>query len=706
MSNIFTWDAQDIDLKDTIKLKTNCQQSDTMVLQFNVYDYDNPVDLTNYNITFIAKKPDGTPYGQAENITKSNNFIKITCDSQLTAVTGRVVGTIVITDNNGNRKGSYFVILNVFGIITDEDRIVSKNFVDILNRFDEDVAIALSLSGSFTSDIEKAKTIADDFAIKIPQATSVNTTLNTTINTATPLESKLANDILVGTPLNAKLESNIDSANTVKSELVLGTATANTNKDALVSIIENAEQTKLNLQSFDPNSVVSNTNTMLNEMYCTEELLTINHGLNGYPIVKMTYTEYGAGIGGAGDFPAGADSQCNLMQDKMIYIDSNNVKILVPKDYYIANPSINKVNDYKYIVTFLNSTRSILIELIKGDIQNQVNNINNDLNYQDAKGTANEIILTISNILTNGYSLTFIAKANNNGSSTTINGKPLYKPNTTTAPNIIVGKAYTVWYNSTGGCFFIKASAEGDTIESNVLAGKKFSNDNDTGLIGTMPNNGALNSTISTAGGTYTIPLGYTSGGIITAPSLASITSEGTVTNNNQLLDGYKCISNGILYTGNIPSKTTQNYKPTTTNQVISAGQYLSEDQIILGYSDLVSENIVKDKVIGDIIGTATINSLGGVRFISSSVTIPTHVSYVDVNLGFNPIVVLFGGNGGWMYTLCPSQGYFQGTWVNCETPSGDFSIQLQAITNGFRWNVNVYGGYSSPVNFSYYAFG
>lgn len=157
MANIFTLETQDIDLKDCIKLKTNCQQSDTMVLQFNVYDYDNLVDLTNFNVTFVAKKPDGTIYGQTENITKTNNFLKITCDSQLTSVTGRVISNIIITDNLGNRKGSYFIVLNVFGILNDEDRIVSRNFVDILNRFDEDISIAMSLSKSFEKDITKAK---------------------------------------------------------------------------------------------------------------------------------------------------------------------------------------------------------------------------------------------------------------------------------------------------------------------------------------------------------------------------------------------------------------------------------------------------------------------------------------------------------------------------------------------------------------------
>lgn len=652
MANIFTWEAQDVDLKECIKLTTNCQQNDTMVLQFNVYDYDIPVDLTNFNVTFVAKKPDGTIYGQTEDITKSNNFLTITCDSQLTSVTGKVVSTIVITDNLGNRKGSYFIVFNVFGILNEDDRVISKNFVDILNRFDEDVVIALSLSGKFSEDIETAQIISDDFETKIPLATSVNITLNNAIEDGTTLESKLADDIAVGTPLNTKLETNLASADTVKDELILATASANTDKDALITVIADADDKLQEFINYDTTNLVPLSNTMLNEMYCNKELLSINHGLNSYPVAKMTYTEFGGGVGGAGDFPASADSDCNLMQNKAIYTDNNNMTIFVPLNYYIASPTINKINNHKYVVTFLNSTRSVLIELIEGSVSEDILNINTDiasinssildLNYQTAQGTSNAITLTINKTLINGYSLTFIASSDNNGNATTINGKPLYKPNSTISPNLILGKAYTIWYNLSGDCFFIKASAEGDADVSHVLATKKFSNDNDTGLIGLMPNNGAVTNTITSAGGTYTIPLGYHNGlGVVTAPSLATVTNEGTVTNNNQLLNGYKAYSNGVLYTGNIPSKTAQTYTTSTINQVISAGQYISEPQTILGYPDLVSANILNGKVIGDVVGSAIpVLTITGTTTVIISDT--TNQASLQIYAGFTPDVLSF----------------------------------------------------------------
>lgn len=107
-----------------------------------------------------------------------------------------------------------------------------------------------------------------------------------------------------------------------------------------------------------------------------------------------------------------------------------------------------------------------------------------DKKYSKAAGTATAITLEYVK-LEDGFSHNFIATQNNNGAATFINGKPLYKPNTTAAPNLIAGKAYTVWYDATGGCFFLKASAEGDAIAEYVLAGKTFSNDNDTGIVGT-----------------------------------------------------------------------------------------------------------------------------------------------------------------------------------------------------------------------------
>jgi len=120
-----------------------------------------------------------------------------------------------------------------------------------------------------------------------------------------------------------------------------------------------------------------------------------------------------------------------------------------------------------------------------------------DTLYQLATGTGTAITLTLPTLV-NLYTKTFIASADNSGSATTINSKPLYKPNTVIAPNLTTGKAYTVWYNLASDCFFLKASAEGDATVADVLAPKTFSNGDDTGLIGAMVDRGTVNITPST----------------------------------------------------------------------------------------------------------------------------------------------------------------------------------------------------------------
>ena len=90
--------------------------------------------------------------------------------------------------------------------------------------------------------------------------------------------------------------------------------------------------------------------------------------------------------------------------------------------------------------------------------------------------------------------------------------------------------------------------ATGNVAASEVLAGKTFSNSNGVGLVGTMANNGAINANLN-AGQSHTIPAGYTTGGRVTANSLASQTV-GTATANN-LSNGVTAWVNGQKITGN-----------------------------------------------------------------------------------------------------------------------------------------------------------
>ena len=263
--------------------------------------------------------------------------------------------------------------------------------------------------------------------------------------------------------------------------------------------------------------------------------------------------------------PTADDGSTKELLIKMILAVSNTENITLKIDPTIIFAKKSEIEELKNIVN---------------DIEDKLNKHIDDSLYQEAGGTATAITLSMLT-LKNGYSKTFIATANNNGSATTINGKPLYKPGTTTAPNIKEGKAYTVWYNSVSDCFFLQASAEGNVDAEHVLAGYTFSNDDDTGLVGAMPNNtgtnkelslnetwvipkgyhdgngrvtqnipnnGAMNANLN-CGQSKDIPAGYTNGGRITANNLASQTPANA--DASTIIAGRNAWVNGNLITGN-----------------------------------------------------------------------------------------------------------------------------------------------------------
>jgi hypothetical protein len=251
--------------------------------------------------------------------------------------------------------------------------------------------------------------------------------------------------------------------------------------------------------------------------------------------------------------------------------------------------------------------------------------------FEKATGTATAITLTLQT-LQDGYTKSFIATTNNGAVATTINSVPLYKPNTTTAPNLVAGKAYTIWYDESKTCFFIKASAEGTATTSSVLAGYTFSNDSDTGLTGTIASLGATSYTPGTTN--KTIAAGkYISGtqtilgdaNLITANiksgiSIFGVTGSTSVVDTSDatavasgILASQTAYVNGSKITGTIASKAAATITPGTTNQTMGAGQYLSGTQTILGDADLVSANIKSGITIFGVAGnTSVIDTSGG----------------------------------------------------------------------------------------------
>lgn len=144
------------------------------------------------------------------------------------------------------------------------------------------------------------------------------------------------------------------------------------------------------------------------------------------------------------------------------------------------------------------------------------------------------------------------------------------------------------------------------TITSSDVLYNKIAYGADGKVIGTIPIQTSKNYTPSKS--EQTIPAGYYSedqkiygdadlissnikSGIVIYEVSGSFTSDGTA-QSSDILSGKKAYVNGQAVTGTIPSKDAESYRPTTTDQTISAGQYLSGDQTIKGDANLLSENI------------------------------------------------------------------------------------------------------------------
>lgn len=288
--------------------------------------------------------------------------------------------------------------------------------------------------------------------------------------------------------------------------------------------------------------------------------------------------------------------------------------------------------------TYFNFKKPELIDVVSPEDFNDNSDkldkiLYNSTRLEVAGGTANALTLT-EVILEDKTMKNFIAKVDNDASvSTTINGKNVYRAGTTESPTFISGKAYCVWYDEAGDCFFTRANAEGDVEASQVLAGKYFSNDKDTRILGTMPNNPAINSAIN-CGEIISIPAGYTPGGTVKANSLASQTS--ATATANKVLNGYTFWKNGTRYTGNIPLLQAQTITPGTSNKTINPGKYINGPQTIKGDSNLIASNIIKGKSIFGVDGTAP-------KYMTGQATTYWWNGFAgfDLNIGFDPIIVV-----------------------------------------------------------------
>ena len=96
--------------------------------------------------------------------------------------------------------------------------------------------------------------------------------------------------------------------------------------------------------------------------------------------------------------------------------------------------------------------------------------------------------------------------------------------------------------------------------------------------------------------------------------------TDSTVTTGTMLSGTTAYNSSGVKITGNIQSQAAQTIIPTTVDQVIASGKYLSGTQTIKGDANLLAANIADGVTIFGITGT---HKGGDIVIIGTNITVP-----------------------------------------------------------------------------------
>lgn len=182
------------------------------------------------------------------------------------------------------------------------------------------------------------------------------------------------------------------------------------------------------------------------------------------------------------------------------------------------------------------------------------------------------------------------------------------------------------------------------------------------------------------------------------------------------VLAGKTYYRNGVKGTGTIPNKSATTYTPGTTDQTISAGQYLSGAQIVKGDANLKPSNILYPATIFGIAGTAiagkrfasgtaySTNSLIGYTLVNGQTSPSYPLTVSGLTFTARTIIAIFVSEAqpGWLYISLYDQisGTVTCVGVNNSTTAtggGRFKVEgnCYITASGFSIPANAYALYN-----------
>lgn len=275
--NINEYKPEDIDLKIEKRIPLVCKQNDNITLNFNVFDYGNPVDLSNFFIEFRIQQSNGAVHSQTTGITKTGNAIKIVCANEVTARAGKTKIELDFTTTDNLKKSSFVIIIQVketIGAIPSDGSVNPGNIP---------VNYAIDLN-TLENYVTQANALSADFATNVATQAQTQASLNASVVTAQNIADSVANSLETANNLNIHLEearalndalqTDITAGTPLKNDLTSINSTAQTTKTALEADIATAQQKLTEFESFDTSGLIAKVNTLQGDVDTTETSIT------------------------------------------------------------------------------------------------------------------------------------------------------------------------------------------------------------------------------------------------------------------------------------------------------------------------------------------------------------------------------------------------------------------------------------------------
>lgn len=381
-TSILELENKEIDVKEYQKVHLKTVLNNTVILKFYLYNNNQPINLSEWNVEFRASLPKSKSiYSEVDNITKEGNILTLTCGDELTQEIGDVISYLRIFNNQSQQCSTYQIVIRVLSTINEDEQVATKSTLSALRSLDLAINKYLELKVDLSKGIQEAtvkikeindaitnaNTTKDDLNAVIDNADTMNNTLNKTIDNGNTTNTNIQNSITQANSLKSNLDASIQSGQNIKEALDTSNTNAiNTKIDLNKGIVE-AKDLLTDFKDFDTSLIVEKTSQMYNEMFPVNELVTIEHGLNTFPLVQVIYSTAGYSNATWGTSPYGGRSDCNLGTYKVKYIGKNKLTIIISNNYYKADPILSKVSDYEYKVNFTGITDVIHVKLIPTD---------------------------------------------------------------------------------------------------------------------------------------------------------------------------------------------------------------------------------------------------------------------------------------------------------------------------------------------------